>query len=1015
MTTRPEPMGNPRTLTSLVWVGLLLSVLVGGLLHAQSTTSVVSGQVLDGDGQPVPGAVVQVASRTLGIVRTEIADAKGRYRVDLLQPGEWVVAARDERGINSKSRTVTLGLQRTLEVDLEIGEGFTEVVSVTAEAPLVDPSRTGGEFRITGAESNALPVSGRVMTDLALLDSSVQPTEAGTYFGERGSVFVINGQTGRANSYLVDGLDNNDQTSGTTTNSFFSQEVIKEFVVMTNQYSAEFGRASGGVMNVVTERGTNEPRFVLFGQGSFRPFNNSGQFVDSLPNPDNQPDTLRRYQVGFTASGPMKKDKSFYFLAYEHQDADDMATYTGVDRNGIPGGWVIAPNRSDSLFLRTDYNLNSHNFMMIRVSADARTSSDVNVAGVWTSEFGSEIDEQDVQLGASLTTIVRGGLMNEVRLLIGTSEFNQSANSSRPGTDRPSGIYGGNALNRQLRSEDRIQILDNVTWQLNHHTLKFGMDLTWSDTLIDAGFNPNGNFLYTTDLAFEPGDGFVFPHQDCMQADGPDIVPCPGIVGVDDDGDGLIDEPAVRETYPMVLSYIQGQPSARLPDTRVAVFAQDHWQASPRWMLDLGLRYDLSTYTLPEEARVDSFIPNGGAQRDTNNLAPRFGFTYRAIDDDRLIVRGGAGMFYDKLVLVFPAVAAVTSATTIGLSFPQGFGQEITEEVVEEYGIPFLIEQNVITFPEPFQLRFSTDTELNTPYAIQANLGLEGKTGQRGVWDAGVVYSRGHNIPLMRDLNPVECFFNDGDPFPPDTCGVPDSEADRLDRKRIPIHRDTSTGSIAAITTQGESWYQAFNVGWRWQGHRTWFSSSYTLSRSEDLGPDPLKAGIYLPPNSDDMSLEKGRSDHDRRHRGVLAGEFPIGAGVRASAVLQLSSGAPFNVTTGDDDNLDGIKSDRPPDVGRNTGESTPLHLINEIRIAKGLPVVDSLNEPSLVQLDLRVWKPFPLGSGGDGQVFIQVFNLFNRVNPAMIEGRATAINFGQPTAQATLPRTVESGVRFAF
>jgi len=1002
--------------SSPFWVCLLLALLVVGLAHAQSTTSVLTGRVLDEGKRPVAGAVVQVASRALGIVRSEFTDKDGLYRIDLLQPGEWMVVARDDQGISSESRTVTLGLQQTAKLDLEIGEGFTEVVNVTAEMPLVDPNRTGGELRIAGDVSDALPISGRVMTDLALLDSSVQSTEAGTYFGERGSVFVINGQSGRANSFLVDGLDNNDQTSGTTVNSFFSQEVIKEFVVMTNQYSAEFGRASGGVLNVVTERGTNDSRFTLFGQGSFGLLNDPGQFVDSLPNPEQLPDTLRRYQLGFTTSGPMKKDKAFYFLAYEHQDADDMATYTGVDRNGIPGGWVIAPNRSDSLFLRTDYNLNANNFMMIRVSADKRTTSDVNVAGVWTSEFGSTIDERDVQLGATLTTIVSGGVMNELRLLVGTSEFNQSANSSRPGTDRPSGIYGGNALNRQLRSEDRIQILDNVTWQLNDHTLKFGVDLTLSDTLINAGFNPNGNFLYTTDAAFEPGDGFVFPQQDCMQADGPDIVPCPGVVGVDDDGDGLIDEPAVRETYPMVLSYIQGQPDAQLPDTRVAAFVQDHWQVSPRWLLDYGLRYDLSTYTLPETARVDSWIPNGGAERDTNNWAPRFGFTYRAIDNDRLIVRGGAGVFYDKLVLVFPATAAVTSGTIIGLSFPQGFGQEITEDVVEEYGIDFLIEQNVITFPEQYQLKFSTATELNTPHALQANLGFEGKTGQRGAWTAGVVYSRGYDIPLMRDLNPVECFYNDGDPFPPDTCGVPDSEADQTDRKRIPIHRDINTGSIAAITTQGESWYQAFSAGWRWRGDRTWFSVSYTLSKSEDLGPDPLKAGIYLPPNSDDMILEKGRSDHDRRHRGVLSGEFPIGvAGVRGSAVLQLATGAPFNVTTGADDNLDGIKSDRPEGVGRNTGENTPLYLINEIRSEKGLPLVNSLNEPSLVQLDLRIWKAFPLGSERNGQFFVQVFNLFNRVNPAMIEGRATSMNFGQATAQATLPRTVETGVRFAF
>jgi hypothetical protein len=858
-----------------------------------------------------------------------------------------------------------------------------------------------------------------------MLDAAVRPTAPGTFYGERASVFVINGQSGRSNSFLVDGLDNNDQVSGTTMNAHFSQEVIREFVVLTHQYAPEFGRASGGVMNILTERGTNDRVFETFVQDTLQGLNESGDLVSSLPSRDQTQSSTERLQAGFKLGGPFKKDRAFYIAAYEHQSEDQVVPFTGVTRDGTAGGWVVAPNHDDNVFLRTDFNLSDSNFLMLRLSGDRRKTRDLNVGGISTPETGFELSEKDLQLAGSLTTILSPSLVNEARFLAGTSSFDQGANSSRPGVERPSGTFGGNNLNLQEREETRVQLVNNLTWSLGEHAMKFGVDLTRSRTGIHTRFNPNGNFLYNTDAPFEPGDcGYVIASQvppsycsndttrsclidaDCLGGAvciTPPIV-CPGVPGADDDGDGQTDEPALMGTYAAVYQLIDGEPSATLNDTRLALFAQDSWQATPKLLLDYGLRYDLSTYRLPSSARVESSIPNGGAGLDTNNVAPRFGFTFAPWGDQRLVVRGGGGIFYDKLVLGFPAVAAITSGMQIGLLFPQGLTFELTEDLVEEIGIDLL--KKALLFPDQLILRFSTATRLDTPYAVQYNLGFEGALSERSAWRANLVRSLGYHQPLMKDLNP---------PVGTDPRG-------------IPIHPDDTTGSIAAITTEGRGWYSGLDLGWEWRKEGSWSAVSYTLSRSEDLGPDPLRGGIYLPPGAFRSYIycpdscassfpERGRSDNDRRHRFVASGEFPLPwMGLRASSVLQVMSGAPFNVTTGRDGNLDGVTSDRPPGVPRNAGEKAPLGPINELRAGAGLPEVRSLGEPTFLQVDLRVWKPFRFRDGkSSGSIFLQVFNLFDRFNGGPVEGRVTSREFGSAIGQVGPPRTVEAGLRLAL
>ena len=1001
-----------------------LLVLILGLAAtrawAQTTSASITGRVLTQAGAPVPGALVQAREAETGGSRTTSSDAAGRYRLDPVSPGTWSVVARSPEGVLSDTKTITLRLQQAGIVNLVVGTGLEEEVTVRAEAPLFDPRRTAGELRIGGAQVQELPVPAAGVTDLALLDASVRPAAPAAYYGERSPPFVVNGQSGRANTYLVDGLDNNDTASGTSLNASFSDLVIDEFVVLTHQFSPEFGRASGGVMNILTQRGTNTPASLGFVQGSMGDWNAAGGLVSSLPD-SGGPDASSRFAAGFRSGGPIKKDKAFWFAAFEHAGDDTVVPFTGTTRDGAFGGRYGADNRDDNLFFRSDVNLDAANTLMVRLSYDDRVTSALNVGGVTTPEFGFTLGERDFQLGTTLTSVIRPELIHELRLLAGTSSMEQEANSSRPGVERPSGQFGGNNLNRQVRDATQLQILGNLTWLKSAHTMKFGYDVVKSRTEIDARFNPNGNFIYRTDLAFEPGDcgGIVFSDlplrcsEDAEQAcilendscpalgkgtckPNYDIpVPCPGQEGVDDDGDGQVDEAALPYTYPLVYQLIQGHPKATLDDVQLALFAQDSWQATPRLLLDFGLRYDLSTFTLPVSAAVDSVVPNGGAPRDTNNLAPRFGFAYTIGPKQDWVVRGGAGIFYNKSVLAFPAVAAITSQTAIGLIFVQGFlFEEITEDQIEANGTG--LAEELLQFLGPLTLRFSTGTELDATQANLFNLGFERAVGPHAAFSVNGTRALTYHVPVMKDLNPV--------------AGVGLIGA--------PIHKyDDQVGSIAAITTEGRAWYWGLDLGWRWQGASGWHSATYTLSRSEDMGPDPLKGGIYLPPDSENLASERGRADHDRRHRIVLAGDttFPWW-GLRVSGVYQWASSIPYNVTTGGDDNVDGITTDRPAGVGRNTGEDTPAAAVNDYRTLHGLSPTVVPSSPDLSQLDLRLYRPFTFRSGkSTGQAYVQVFNVLNRFNGGLVEGRALARNFGAVITAAGPPRTIELGLKISF
>ncbi len=1002
-----------------LWVaGLGVVFLAASPFLAQSAGSSLRGKVRTADGYAAVGAIVQARNEHTGALRVTTTDNEGRYQLPALPVGTWTVVARTTEGGVSESVLIELRLQDFPVQDLTVGGGVTERVTVSAASDLIDKKETAGKLRVSSEKVEVLPISGRVFTDLAMLDSSVRPAAEGAYYGEAGSVFIVNGATGRSNTFLVDGLDNNDLTSGTSLGSFFSQQVIQEFVLLTHRYSPEFGRATGGVLNIVTKRGGNEHGAEGFVEGALPSWGETGPFVERLPESGTSQSRSRQFSAGFNVSGPIKRDKAFYFFAYEHLDSDNLIGYAGIDRNRNPGGRFSAGETGDNLFARTDFNLSTNNRLMLRASYDERENEGVNVGGLFTPEAGFLVKEKDLGVAGSLTTIASSSAVFETRFSYSESTFDQRANSDLSGVTRPGGMFGGNPLNSQLREETKFQVVENLTWTRGDHTLKVGLDVTRSRTDLDATFNPSGGFLYETDEPFEPGDCGDIDVIDVAIARSSTFYPmvrCDGTPGVDDDGDGVVDEPAIITTYPVVFSFVSGQPSNRFDDTKYGFFVQDNWRVNPSLFLEYGFRYDYSTYKLPASARVASTVPNGGAGTDGNNIAPRFSFTWNPGADSRVLIRGGVGLFYDKLVLAFPAVSAVTSGTQIGLYFPRGLADEITEADVDQRGIDNVLP-GLFFLPE-LTLRFSTETELDTPYAVQANIGTDFLIGRHGAFRTNLTRNRGYNLPLLKDLNPVIGLYGPGGSCP----GNLDPDL----KEGIPCHGpDPSVGSIAALATEGRSWYTGLDVGFRYQGPSAWFDASYTLSRAEDTGFDPLKGGVSIPQDSTNFVVtERGRADGDREHRIVVSGDMPVWKGFRVSGVLTWSSGLVYNVTSGTDINVDGILTDRPHGVARNAGEETNLAAINAFRVSDDnpnpttrVPISRIPSEPEFAQVDLRIHRPFLFSEGrGTADVYLQVINLLDRENIGLIDGRIVSENFGKGITLAGPPRTIVTGFKIGF
>src|SRR5437870_3880725 len=306
---------NPRRLLPIG----LAAMLIAGLVHAQTVGASLQGVVTDSSGAAVPSVTVLVVSVATGATRELQTDAAGRYRVPLLQPGEYElhVSIAGFQPVARRGIRLAVGQDAVVDVRLEVGQ-VAEELTVTADAPHVNTTSGAVSGVVTDREIRELPLNGRSFQQLALLQTGVTSAlSAGNdVVGGRTPKISINGARPEQNNFLLDGTDINNvynKTPGSAAGVLLGVEAVREFQVLTNAYSAEFGRSAGGVINAVTRSGEN-----VFRGSAFEFLRNSALDAKDFFDAKNKPiPPFKRNQLGATLGGPIQRDKTFYFVAYE--------------------------------------------------------------------------------------------------------------------------------------------------------------------------------------------------------------------------------------------------------------------------------------------------------------------------------------------------------------------------------------------------------------------------------------------------------------------------------------------------------------------------------------------------------------------------------------------------------------------------------------------------------------------------------------------------------------------------
>jgi len=579
-------------------------------VSAQSATASVTGSVRDASEAVVPGATVEIRNHDTNQVWQSITDERGRFRLLYLPVGDYHLSVQ-LTGFTTASANLTLAVGDQIDVPILLKPAaVSEDVRVEA-APLVETRRTNAASAITPQEVDALPLNGRNYLDLALLVPNVSRTNLRTTdrFAETSAIpgtgVSVAGQRNLNNNFVVDGLSANDDAADLA-GTYLSQEVVREFEVVTAGGGAEYGRASSGTISVVTQSGTNRH------SGRVYEFFRNDALDESNPLATRK-DPLNQNQFGFTLGGPVAKDRTFWFANLERTQQDRtgivtigapsvVAVNATLDAVGYHGPRVTTGNfptgyTTDTLFSRLDHQVGAPSRLQIRYNIyDVSSANARNVSGLSDVSRGTGLDDTDQTIAASYLTTMSSSTINEARVQYMRSRLDAPVNDPIGPAVSISGVanFGTSTSSPTGRDADVVQVTDTLTFQRATHLFKAGADLLYNRVLIDFPGALQGSYTFTNLANFQRGIYSQF-----QQAFG-------------------------------LTSLTQTNPN-------LGVFAQDEWRPGQNLTLDVGVRYD--GQWLPEPLTYDG-----------NNVSPRLGVAYSPGKADT-VIRAYAGIYFDRIPL----------------------------------------------------------------------------------------------------------------------------------------------------------------------------------------------------------------------------------------------------------------------------------------------------------------------------------------------------------------------------
>lgn len=953
--------------SATICCAILLLLLSTSELAAQSqaTTGLIQGTVVDANGAVLSGASVTVQNTGTGFQRSVTSNSDGFFSAPLLPLGRYRITTKASGFADSILENVDVNVGQTSSFTIEMKVGSTAVtVDVTADVEGVETARTELSTQINERSVENLPINRRDFSRFALLTPGVSIVQ-----GPDGDEITINGQKGIQNNVSIDGSDANnpffgEQRGGQRPAFTISLESVKEFVVVPVGASAEFGRSSGGFINVVTKSGTNDVNGAafLFYRNQGLSSQNPDAVAANLPVED-----FRNYQFGGNIGGPIKKDKAFFFVAYERNDGnsnkpnsiDPRLVTIFQTRFNSPNEQTIIErtNIADVLLGKVDINVNRNNLLTFRhnYSRAEQVNGTFDVPTWGASANGRETNNSNSFIGSWVSNI-SSNFLNEFRF--------QVAKEERPrfydGPDLPDttiGTFDGSISYRFGRpfflpvpSDDiRYQFTDNMTVISGKHTVKFGVDLNRtrvSQTFI--GF-ARGRYIFAAGTINDAINGFINY-----------------INGV---------SPAALQLYlqfaPIGNRTVAEAGTQAYTNFEPGLYVQDNWQVRRNLTLNLGFRwegqYQPDTITPPAQTRYGQFLndprfPSDGSIPDfTDGYSPRLALSWSPGSDGKTAIRLGAGIYYARIPGLVVAGPRNTDGVIAGNIFFANFlcsgaglgGCPAFPGIVPTAGFnPF--NPGVAVFERNFK----------NPRTIQYSASVEREIARNLTFQ--VAYNFAKSTRLTR-------FVNRNDP--------------RLYSGVAIFERANGSGigEIRSTESSARSLYQGvtFTLNKRF-ADRYQFQLNYLLSTDksdDDNERDPFTFRYADPRN---LTPEYGYSDRDQRHRFNAFATFLLPYDINLSPIVQIRSAQPTSVTN---------RGTFPNIVQRNT-----LRLDNKF-----------------FTLDIRASKAFKLGESVELEGIFEAFNLTNSRNQRSLP-RPLTFNFdGTVSAGFGEPRQAQIGVRLKF
>ena len=987
-----------------------------------ANVALLNGTVRDPSGDVVVGAAIAVRDVDTNRMYRATTNTSGFYAVPSLPPGRYELkitysgfAPYLQSGI-----PLTVGQTATQDVTLKIATKG-EQVEVTTEVPPIEPTRTEISQVIDTEQVQTLPISGRLFTDFALLTPGVATGRTSlqstiTEFEVTRVSFA--GMRDLSNEVTVDGADNVNTATGSQ-RATPPQDSVQEFRVVNNSFGAEYGRALGGIVNIVTKSGTN----TLHGS-AYDYLQNDGADARSLLQPSPQHNVLRQNQFGGSLGGPIRKDKTFFFMNYEGQRRGESPTFPDTFINdlglinqakaifGLPpeNPNLLKTKDNDYGIVKLDNQLSTHNTLSIRYNIeDGRdlnqlVGNTLDGGGIGAPSSGHNVFVRDQSLVGSVTSTPRNNLVNDVLVQYARRHYNFPGVTGQPNLDIPNSLlFGHNFGVLDAIWENREQFSDSLSWVRGSHVMKFGADsnqiqnyVTWPGFTPMRIVLPGVNCLVDFANFYDQAHGTPLPYVPSNPNDGPcplalgsGLPPFPAAPGPNP-ADPLAGVPIVFWGAPIgpgpippgfmpppiptnwQNAYLPSETanfSETLNHAYYGFYAQDQWRVSPRLTLNYGMRYDFETGL---SKQIDPHY---------NGFQPRIGFAYSP--DSKTVIRSGFGIFDDRYNLSFLFITQPQRPAIIpGVDIPGvRHGSDSATWALNQ--LPFLgplaplpaaVGANLIATGQvpPENLVVPTtvgdglvDHRSPIPYSEQANLEIDREVGGGFTIGAGYIFVAAHHLVRAENLNVCPVSGVSSGPYPCAHGGTPPPD--------WPVGKEYfnngvryPAGLLYFTDNSGNSVYHGVTLQVNKRaGHYVTLNANYTFSHTLDDGT--FTTFVSTPQDLYRRDLERATSNQDVRHR--LVGNFTLEGPQHTflrnfllSSIVTVQSPRPFTLFVGFDANGDtNPVTDRVGNAPRNSYQGDNLRSV-----------------------DLRLSRTFHLNKIAERMTMetaVDAFNLFNRPN----------------------------------